>query len=45
MGEMVHQGELETLLRKQCSSVNSEFLSYWDDVPADGLFLGWFAEK
>jgi malonyl-CoA O-methyltransferase len=37
--------ELETMLRKRCGTVTSEFLSYWDDVPSDGLFLGWFAEK
>jgi malonyl-CoA O-methyltransferase len=39
------RGQLEELLAKQCSSVRSEFLSYWDDVPADGLFLSWFATK
>lgn len=37
--------ELETMLRKRCETVSSEFLSYWDDVPSDGLFLGWFATK
>jgi len=37
--------ELETMLRKRCGTVSSEFLSYWDDVPSDGLFLGWFAQK
>ncbi len=37
--------ELEGLLRKHCATVSSEFLSYWDDVPSDGLFLGWFAQK
>jgi hypothetical protein len=39
------RGELEALLRKRCGTVTSEFLSYWDDVPSDGLFLGWFAER
>jgi malonyl-CoA O-methyltransferase len=39
------RGELETLLGKRCRTVTSEFLSYWDDVPSDGLFLGWFAQK
>jgi malonyl-CoA O-methyltransferase len=37
--------ELETMLRRRCATVTSEFLSYWDDVPSDGLFLGWFAQK
>jgi malonyl-CoA O-methyltransferase len=37
--------ELEALLRRDCGTVTSEFLSYWDDVPSDGLFLGWFAQK
>jgi malonyl-CoA O-methyltransferase len=39
------RGQLEELLRKHCSTVTSEFLSYWDDVPSDGLFVGWFATK
>jgi malonyl-CoA O-methyltransferase len=37
--------ELEKLLRRDCTSVHSEFLSYWEDVEPDGLFLGWFARK
>ncbi len=37
--------QLEDLLRRDCGTVTSEFLSYWDDVPSDGLFLGWFASK
>jgi malonyl-CoA O-methyltransferase len=37
--------ELETMLGKHCQTVSSDFLSYWDDVPSDGLFLGWFAQK
>jgi malonyl-CoA O-methyltransferase len=39
------RGELEAMLGKRCQTVSSEFLSYWDDVPSDGLFLGWFATK
>ena len=39
------RGQLEELLAKHCEMVTSEFLSYWDDVPSDGLFLGWFARK
>ncbi|MDQ1471173.1 MAG: hypothetical protein QOJ99_2653 [Bryobacterales bacterium] len=37
--------ELEKLLERDCSSVRSEFLSYWEDVAPDGLFLVWFAQK
>ena len=37
--------ELEKLLGQSCHSVRSEFLSYWEDVAPDGLFLAWFAEK
>ncbi|MDP9169989.1 MAG: class I SAM-dependent methyltransferase [Acidobacteriota bacterium] len=39
------RGELEKLLRRDCSIVSSEFLSYWEDVPPDGLFLVWYAQK
>jgi malonyl-CoA O-methyltransferase len=39
------RGQLEEALRKHCGTVTSEFLSYWDDVPSDGLFLGWFGIK
>lgn len=37
--------ELEKLLRRHCRQVSSEFISYWEDVPPDGLFLAWKAEK
>ncbi len=37
--------ELERLLGRHCRRVRSEYLSYWDDVAPDGLFIGWFAEK
>ncbi|HVW87713.1 MAG TPA: class I SAM-dependent methyltransferase [Bryobacteraceae bacterium] len=37
--------ELEKLLRRDCHWVRSEFLSYWEDVAPDGLFLAWFARK
>lgn len=37
--------EMERLLRRHCNSVRSEHLSYWEDVPPDGLFLVWYAEK
>jgi ubiquinone/menaquinone biosynthesis C-methylase UbiE len=39
------RGELEKLLAKNCHSVHSEYLSYWEDVAPDGLFLVWFAHK
>jgi malonyl-CoA O-methyltransferase len=37
--------ELEKLLARECSFVQSEFLSYWSDVKPDGLFLIWYARK
>jgi malonyl-CoA O-methyltransferase len=35
--------EMERLLGRHCSKVSSEFISYWEDVPPDGLFLAWKA--
>ena len=40
-----HRAELEKLLRRHCRQVSSQFISYWEDVPPDGLFLAWLAEK
>jgi ubiquinone/menaquinone biosynthesis C-methylase UbiE len=37
--------ELERLLRRHCRKVSSRFISYWEDVPPDGLFIAWLAEK
>jgi ubiquinone/menaquinone biosynthesis C-methylase UbiE len=37
--------ELEGLLKRHCRTVSSRFISYWEDVPPDGLFLAWLAEK
>ncbi|MBI3281146.1 MAG: methyltransferase domain-containing protein [Acidobacteria bacterium] len=37
--------ELERLLRHHCREVSSEFISYWEDVPPDGLFIAWKAVK
>ena len=37
--------ELERLLARHCRRVWSQPISYWEDVPPDGLFLAWFAEK
>ena len=34
---------LEKLLRRDCSQVSSQLISYWEDVPPDGLFLAWKA--
>ncbi|MFN9296968.1 MAG: class I SAM-dependent methyltransferase [Acidobacteriota bacterium] len=36
---------MEALLARQCRHVSSDFISYWEDVPPDGLFLAWKAEK
>lgn len=37
--------ELETLLRRDCREVESRFISYWEDVEPDGLFLAWLAKR
>lgn len=37
--------ELERLLSRDCRQVSSRFISYWEDVEPDGLFLAWLAEK
>jgi len=37
--------ELERMLARHCRRVSSRFLSYWEDVPPDGLFVAWLAEK
>jgi malonyl-CoA O-methyltransferase len=37
--------ELEKLLRRDCCEVSSRFISYWEDVEPDGLFLAWLAQK
>lgn len=37
--------EIERLLRRDCRYVSSDFISYWEDVSPDGLFLSWFATK
>jgi len=39
------RGELEGLLRRHCSEVSSRYISYWEDVEPDGLFLAWLAVK
>lgn len=40
-----HRRELERLLRRHCREVSSRFISYWEDLPPDGLFLAWLAVK
>jgi ubiquinone/menaquinone biosynthesis C-methylase UbiE len=37
--------ELERLLARDCREVRSQFVSYWEDVEPDGLFLAWLAVK
>ena len=37
--------EVERLLRRHCREVSSELISYWEDVPPDGLFLAWKAVR
>jgi ubiquinone/menaquinone biosynthesis C-methylase UbiE len=37
--------ELERLLKRHCREVSSRFISYWEDVEPDGLFLAWLAVK
>jgi malonyl-CoA O-methyltransferase len=39
------RAELAALLGRNCGTVRSEYLSYWEDVKPDGLFIVWFAEK
>jgi malonyl-CoA O-methyltransferase len=37
--------ELEKLLARHCRKVESRYVSYWEDVEPDGLFIAWMAEK
>jgi malonyl-CoA O-methyltransferase len=39
------RNELEKLLRRHCREVSSNFISYWEDVPPDGLFIAWKAVR
>ena len=39
------QRELEDLLKRDCRHVESRPISYWEDVPPDGMFLAWLARK
>lgn len=37
--------KLERMLAKHCRQVSSRFISYWEDVEPDGLFIAWLAVK
>jgi malonyl-CoA O-methyltransferase len=37
--------ELERLLKRHCREVSSRYISYWEDVQPDGLFVAWTAVK
>jgi len=37
--------QIERLLARHCREVSSDFISYWEDVEPDGLFLAWRATK
>lgn len=37
--------ELERLLARHCRQVSSRFISYWEDVKPDGLFIAWLAVR
>ena len=39
------RGNWRTLLRRDCREVSSRFISYWEDVEPDGMFLAWLAVK
>jgi SAM-dependent methyltransferase len=40
-----HAEEMTRLLRRHCHDVHCEPISYWEDVPPDGMFLLWRAIK
>ncbi|HUS05903.1 MAG TPA: class I SAM-dependent methyltransferase [Bryobacteraceae bacterium] len=40
-----HRKELEKLLCRYCRDASSQLISYWEDVPPDGLFVAWLAVK
>jgi malonyl-CoA O-methyltransferase len=39
------RSELERLLKRNCTQVHSEYISYWEDVAPDGMFLAWYGCK
>jgi ubiquinone/menaquinone biosynthesis C-methylase UbiE len=40
-----YRDELEKLLKRHCREVSSQFISYWEDLQPDGLFIAWLAVK
>lgn len=36
---------VERLLKRDCREVSSRFISYWEDVEPDGLFIAWLAVR
>ena len=45
MGTVVPPRGTRRLLARHCREVSSRFISYWEDVQPDGLFLAWLARK
>ena len=46
MGEMVHAAKnWSGCCGATAGTVSSRFISYWEDVEPDGLFLAWLAVK
>lgn len=39
------RGELEQMLSRHCRTVSSQYISYWEDVAPDGMFLAWIAQR
>lgn len=37
--------DLERLLGRHCRHVSSQFISYWEDVAPDGMFVAWLAAR
>jgi malonyl-CoA O-methyltransferase len=36
---------MERMLKRHCKEVTSRPISYWEEIPPDGLFLAWLAQK
>ena len=46
MGALVHAAKSwSACSRRHCRQVSSRSISYWEDVPPDGLFVAWLAVK
>ena len=37
--------QIERMLERHCRAVHSDFISYWEDVAPDGMFIVWTASK